>query len=472
MQISSYINGALYAGDSQYSKTNPFTGEALHTVKSADTMGLVMAIQAANGAYLGYKASTNQQRTQIVDAIKQTLVRKKNEYARLEALDQGLPLALTLKYNLENSIQNIDRLLGTSISDESSHTQAFPIGVIAITVSWNMSLRLVLERLVPALLAGNAVVIKVSVASPVTAFILADLIEAAALPPGLVNVLVTESAEVKKFLLAHPGIKAVSMTGKLETAANVIQALSLNSMQNFKKLQISAGTKNSAVDLSEPTVQRVQTVMESFMFGQGQLAWNSSRLFVLEKHEERWTELLQNYLSQLRPSEGIEDSSLWTPCLKKESHAKYGEIQAMAKEDQAKLLKASEVETSKLGRYLTPLFTKDMSRCSTLQQDQVHAPFFILSAVKYPFDVAKYSNVSYFGFAAHLWGEPEKLKKVAEALDVAAIFYNSSSYEQVGPIAGIKQSGYGLQDFRAEGVFYSNLKTLQSSETKVEKSDS
>ena len=105
-------------------------------------------------------------------------------------------------------------------------------------------------------------------------------------------------------------------------------------------------------------------------------------------------------------------------------------------------------------------FTQDMSNCSTLQQDQVMAPLFILSAVKYPFDVAKYSNVSYFGFAAHLYGDTDKLLKVADSLDVGLICQNKWSAQVSGIPKAIKQSGFGLQDRRTFGDFFSNVKKL------------
>jgi acyl-CoA reductase-like NAD-dependent aldehyde dehydrogenase len=189
------------------------------------------------------------------------------------------------------------------------------------------------------------------------------------------------------------------------------------------------------------------------------LAWNSSRLFVLEKFEVEWSEKIQNYLQNLKPSESIEDLSVWTPCLKAKSFAKFEEIKAQAFEDKGKLLQSTKDLSQNLSnRYLAPVFTKDMSRCSTLQQDQIHSPFFILSAVKYPFDVAKYSNVSYFGFASHLYGDAEKLKKVGDTLEVGAIFTNKFSANSTRLWSGLKQSGYGLQDDRALGSFFSNSK--------------
>jgi acyl-CoA reductase-like NAD-dependent aldehyde dehydrogenase len=457
MNINSFIDHQDYVGPSHFTKFHPFTGQPLHTVSSCDLMGLVQAIQSSNKAFQEYKSSTRDERIKLVSALLGQLEVRHADYARLEALDQAMPLTFVQKFSIDAAVENIRRLTTASAPAETTDLTA-PTGVIALIASWNLSLRVILDRLVPALLAGNSVIVKVSSESPVTAYLLSELIQTAALPKGLVNVLVSQDPDVKQMLMTHPGVKAVSLVGRFETATACVQAVAQNNLQNFKKLQISTGSKNSAVALGEVTDELFQKVISSFMIGQGQLAWNSARLFVLEKNEPEWQQRITQYLADIRPSESIEDSSPWTPCLKKSSFEKYGEIQKMALDDQAKLIRAEySLNASQSARYLPPIFTKDMSRCSTLQQDQIHSPCFILSAVKYPFDVPKYSNVSYFGFAAHLWGEPEKLTKVAQALEVGLIQYNRSSIEVNGPIAGLKQSGYGLQDFKPEGAFFSNV---------------
>lgn len=458
MRIASFINHQILSSSSEFNKLNPFTGQILHQVSSCDMMGLVTAIQSSNKAFQDYKTSAIHQRRDFVLKIKKNIEENILEYSRLEALDQGLPLWVARKYNLDNVLKNIDKLLSL---EPSSADKVSPVGVIALITSWNFSLRVVLERLVPALLAGNSVIVKVSIQSPITAHILTRIITAADLPPGLVNIIVTDDPDVKKMLIQHPGVKAVSLVGRLETSQSCIQAASQNSLQSFKKIQISSGSKNSAFVLGEPTNDIFEDVMASFLIGQGQMCWNSTRLFVLEKNELEWQLKIEEYLAMLKPSESIEDNSLWTPTLKKSSFEKFNEIQKTALDDQAKLIKTTyQLKSDQSQFYLPPIFTKDMSQCSTLQQDQIHSPFFILSAVKYAFDIPKYSNVSYFGFAAHLWGDAGKLQKISEGLDVGLIKINGSSFEVVGAQLSVKQSGYGLQDFSPYGDFYSNQKRI------------
>ena len=462
MQISSFVGSNwLTENQTQFVKVNPFTGQPLHNVSSCDLMGLVQAINAANKAFAEWKQSSATDRIQLVEKLKAYLIENKTQIAISEAQDQALPLWFVSQAVVDSSVSLIDSHIEEYKKETStdSATSYMPVGAVAIVASWNLSLKTILTRLVPAILAGNAVLVKVSSQSPATALVLGQMLQHVGAPAGLVNVLVSNDLDVQQTLITHPGVKAVSVVGSIETSQSVLQHLNKLSSQNFKKLQIASGSKNSAVALAEPTDEVFNEVMNSFMLGQGQLAWNSSRLFVLEKFEVEWSEKIQSYLQNLKPSESIEDQSVWTPCLKQKSFDKFEEIKAQAFEDKGKLLQSTNSLSADLTkRYLAPVFTKDMSRCSTLQQDQIHSPFFILSAVKYPFDVPKYSNVSYFGFASHLYGEPEKLKKVADGLEVGAIFYNSFSASATRLWSATKQSGYGLQDDRALGSFFSNTK--------------
>lgn len=460
MAIYSLIDHENYKSDITFKAINPFNGEQLHLVHSCDLIGLVQAIQAANRAFLTWKSTDLDERLTLIKKIGEQIEVRKKEFVQMESFNQGLPLHITEEYSLNKILENLKLICNLKTAPDV-HLQYSPVGVVAIIASWNLSLRVILDRLLPALVAGNAVVIKVSSHSAVTAKILAEIVTAINAPKGLINVIVTDDLEVKRAIVAHPGIKAISFVGKLENASEVLSLVSASSLQNFKKIQISTGTKNSAVVLSEPQDDIFEKIMISFFAGQGQLAWNSTRLFIIEKYEKDWVERIKNYLADLRPSEGIEDSSLWTPCLRQDSFSKYEEIKSISIADQAKLLQSSFVLSAEQKKHFLPIsFTQDMSRCSTLQQDQIQTPFFILSTVKYPFDIPKYSNVSYYGFAAHLYGQVDKLSKVAESLDVGLIAYNKWSADVCGAQVGVKQSGFGIQDFQSFGSFFSNVKKM------------
>lgn len=462
MVIQSFINSAFQKSAVQFSKLNPFTQEPLHQVEAADLMQAVQAIQGAQKAFLEWKSSSIEDRISLLTKIKESLEANKSKYAKLEALDQGLPLKFVDDHGVQAAIDSFASAI-QQLRDFTADSAKFysAVGVSVTIASWNLSLRVISERLAPALAAGNSVVIKVSSASPVTAHILGQILTDVQCPVGLVQVVVSNQSDVKEILISHPAVKAVSFVGNLKNSTEVFKKVAAQSGSYFKKIQIASGSKNSAVALGSVTDTPFEQIMASFMTGQGQLGWNSNRLFVLEKFEKEWTDKIGEYLANLKPSIGIEDGSLWTPCLKADSFEHFAEIEKLAIQDQAHLIQVTDTRNSQQKQtFLKPTFTKDMSNCSTLQQDQVMAPLFILSVVKYPFDVAKYSNVSYYGQSAHIWAEDSKIAKVAEQLDVSQIFKNKWSAECHSPLKGVKQSGFGIQDYRVFGDFFSNVKTM------------
>lgn len=462
MIIQSFINADFQKGTASFNKKNLFTSEVQHQVESADLMQAVQSIQGSQKAFLEWKASTLEDRISLLTKIKVNLTNFKSEYAELEALDQGLPLSFVHDHGIQAAIDCFDSAI-TQLKDFKSNDNQFfsPNGVTVIIASWNLSLRVVSERLAPALAAGNSVIVKISSSAPLTAFILSRALSEAQAPAGLVQILVSNQQDVKDILISHPGVKAVSFVGNLKNSSEVLKKVAAQSFNLFKKIQIASGSKNSAVALSAPGENEFNEIISSFMTGQGQLSWNSNRLFILEKFEKEWVDKITSYFEELRPSTGIEDKSLWTPCLKQESFDHFAEIENLAIKDQAHLIQTTYALSEQQKKsYLKPTFTKDMSNCSTLQQDQVPAPLFILSVVKYPFDVAKYSNVSYYGQSAHIWAEESKIGKVAEQLDVAQVFKNKWSAQRHQPNRGVKQSGFGIQDHQVFGDFFSNVKNL------------
>ena len=462
MHIQSFINAELQKSKTSIVKLNPFTGDPLHQTDSIEVMQIIQAIQGAQRAFSEWKDSKIELRIQLLQNIKKVLNVRGEEFARLEAVDQGLPLRFTLAHNIQACVDTIDRCIQELTDFQDSNKQKFSgLGVISLIVSWNLSLRIVFERLIPALAAGNAVLVKMSSNSPITGFILAELLKAVDCPKGLVQIIHSNQQEIKDLLVTHPSIKASSFVGSLKNSSDVLKKVSQLSANQFKKLQISSGSKNTAIALTPPDDQVFQQILDSFMFGQGQLAWNSNRLFILEKYEKQWVDKLSTYLNNLKPSKGIEDLSLWGPCLRQASFDHFSEIENLAKADQAQLIQSSRILSEQEKKcFLRPTFTKDMSNCSTLQQDQIPAPLFILSVVKYPFDIAKYSNVSYYGQSAHIWGEESKIEKIADQLEVAQICKNKWSVQIHTPNQGVKQSAYGFQDYRVFGGFYSNVKNL------------
>lgn len=453
MVIKNFVNNEFTDSQSKnvFTTVHPFTRENLHTVTNSEPLDLVYAIQFAQKAYLNWKDSSIADRLTLLEKIKCYICDNKNKFTEAESLDQGLPKHFTETANIQIALQKID-LFQTELSQQKdTSSSCSPVGVTAVILSWNLSTRLFVEKVIPAILAGNAVIVKTSSSSPITGQLWAELLKSIVCPAGLVQILNSQNLQFVQLLVQHPGIKALIFTGELDHLSQIIKTMP------HKKIMLGAGAKNPAVVLKDTSEIEKKEIIDSFMLGQGQLHWNSSRLFVLEKFQSDWVQFIENYFGQLTPSEGIHDQSSWTPLIKNKYIASFGQLMIIAKSDQAKLL---QVQKNCKDYFAKPFFTQDMSNCSTLQQDQVMAPAFILSTVKYPFDVPKYSNVSYYGFMASIWGDVEKVDKVSQQLDVGLVSLNRWGIFVDKPIAGVKQSTFGSVDHQIFGGFYSNVKNI------------
>jgi acyl-CoA reductase-like NAD-dependent aldehyde dehydrogenase len=445
---------------SQMTKLNPFTQDGLYTHSKNTIIDLVKTIQSANKAFADWKNSSLDDRLQVLENITAQYTLKKDEIILSEALDQGLSLDFTTRANYEIGLQLLNNFKH-EITQQRDHADPkkifFANGVVAVILSWNLSNRLFIQKAISALMAGNTVIVKVSSQAISTAVKWKEVLQLAGVAEGLVQFMVSDAADFKKLLISHPGIKAITVAGSLATSAAILKTQSETAEQQFKKVQLNSGTKNTCAVLDAPTEDLVNEVLETFLIGQGQLAWNSSRLFILEKFQKEWIQALQNKLNTLKPATSVEDSSLWSPIVKTANIEKYAYFQKQAVDDQAKLIHT--VADARSG-FAAPFFTYDMSNCSELQQDQLSLPIFVLSAVKYGFDIPKYSNVSYYGHSANIFSQSAPSEKIVNQLDVGLVSLNKWSIYQMISFKAVKQSAFGVQDSQIFGEFNSNVKIL------------
>lgn len=453
-EFLNHIGGVWSAAESKNTlkKFNPFTGEELGLVSSSDAMDVIKALAPAKKAQAAFEKTSLEERASLLEKIARALAEKSSEYALQEALHQGLPANFTREKSVDVSVQFFR---AAAAACRSSGEGALPVGLIGIVASWCLSLRLICERLAPALAAGNACLIKVSELSPVTANILVEVLEKAGVPAGLVQFIHGTGSQVGALLAAHPSIRAVSFVGKIAHADSVIKAASAQ----FKKIQIATGAKNSALVLNETSYRDLMpAILESFLIGQGQLCWNTHRLFLPESLAPEFLEVMKESLSGLQPLESPQGHSPWTPLIEADRVEKVLEKSQAARQEHAKIIFGAE-KIDHSGFYLRPTFTLDLTNCSVLQQDEVGGPLFIVTPVKYQHEMIKWSNTGYYGHSAVIWGPEEKAVKAAATLQCSQVWIHSW-LKGSASIAGQKQSSFGNMDMRPFGSFFSDVKKV------------
>lgn len=457
MELQNFIGGTFVPSDSQkkIAKYSPFDGQLLAEVTASDAMDVIKAIQNAKKAMPAFKDLPREERSLLLGKMAQALEDKASDYAYQEALHQGLSQSFVLENSVKVAIQILRQTAESLKQELPTQMLVQPVGLVGIIASWSLSLRLITERLAPALAAGNVCLVKVSEKSPITAKILAEILQAAAVPAGVVNILQGD-AEVGKVIAGHPSIHAVTAVGKTSTVESIAKA----GLSQFKKVQLSGSVKNAAIVLAGADfANHMDEILRSFLIGQGQLCWNTSRLFILESFQKEFIEALKASLDKLEPLKDPSGSSPWTPLISAEV------VEDVLKKTQGGVVEHGKVawgaeKISGSGYFVKPVMMIDLPNCSVLQQDELQGPLFLITPVKYQHEVAKWVNTSYLAHSAVIWGPAEKLDKVIAQLECAQVWMNQWMNGESQTIFGHKQSSFGNPDMSWSGSFYSDVKIL------------
>lgn len=460
MELQNFIGGVFVPSDSQktFLKLSPFDGSELARVTASDAMDVIKAIQAAKKAAPILKDLSLSDRASLLEKLASALEEKESEYAYQEALHQGLSQSFVLHHSVQPAIRILKEVAGSLKQPLATHVIPQPVGLVGIIASWNLSLLLIIERLAPALAAGNACLVKVSELSPVTILVLGEVLQKANVPAGAVALLQGD-AEVGKVIAGHPSIPAVSAVGKTSTIEQIAKA----GLSQFKKMQLAGSVKNSAVVLAGTDWQSLMPeILKSFLIGQGQLCWNSSRLFLLESFSEEFIPAMKSYLDKLQPLTDPKGDSPWTPLITATRREELQRKVQEGKSEHGKVLWGGENGPG-TGFHMKPVMMLDLPNCSVLQQDELQGPLFLMTPVKYQHEVLKWANTSYLAQSSVVWGPSEKLAKVVSQLDCAQVWLNQWRPNQQGNVFGQKQSSFGNPDMAWFGSFYSDVKILTGS---------
>lgn len=457
MDLQNFIGGTFTPAESQktFSKLSPFNGEALAEVAQSDAMDVIKALQSAKKALPLMKEMARADRAIILNKIAEYLQDHSDEISYQEALYQGLSHQFTLENSVKPAIASLQKNAQAVLTDLPANIVVQPSGLVGIITSWNLSLNLVVERLAPAIAAGNALIIKVSEHSPITAKILADALLFAGAPSGSVN-FIQGFADVAQIIAGHPSVRAIVFVGKSVNLESVAKA----GIAQAKKMQLAGGAKNSCLVLAETDYKKkMEEILKPFLMGQGQLCWNISRLFVVEAIAEDFIKTAKEYLSSLKKLSDPRGSELWTPLILENAAQHIDEKIHEGVGEHGKVIAGGKASSGK-GFFYEPTLMLDLPNCSVLQQDELTGPLLIVTAVKYQHEAVKWANTSYLGHSAVVWGPAEKALKVAQQIDSAQVWINAWMNGQEAESFGFKQSGFGNPDMHWNGSFYSDVKKL------------
>ncbi len=265
----------------------PATGKPYSQVADSDARDVEMAVAAADKAFPDWSKKTAAERSRILLRIADLIERDLDNLARAESIDTGKPLSLARSLDIPRAASNF-RFFATAILHTESeahmtddvafnYTLRQPRGIAGLISPWNLPLYLLSWKIAPAIAVGNTAIAKPSELTPMTAGLLCQIAQEAALPEGVLNVVHGTGPKVGGALTAHPKINTISFTGGTVTGRKVAEACA----PLFKKVSLELGGKNPNIVFADADLEAaVAGSVRSSFANQGQVCLCGSRVFV------------------------------------------------------------------------------------------------------------------------------------------------------------------------------------------------
>jgi aminomuconate-semialdehyde/2-hydroxymuconate-6-semialdehyde dehydrogenase len=460
MNIKNYINGEYVnpVSDSWIDNYNPSNGEIYGQIPNSINKDVENGYKAAKNAFLSWSETSLDERSKIMSKIAQLITEKLPELAAAEAKDNGKPLHVAKSIDIPRAAANFQFFANaiTQFASEAhesvghnaiNFTLRQPIGVVGCISPWNLPLYLFTWKIAPAIAAGNCVVAKPSEITPMTAYLLGEILTEAGLPKGVLNIIHGLGTTTGQAIVAHPGIKAISFTGGTQTGAHIAKVAA----PMFKKLSLELGGKNPAIIFADCDYdEMLQTTVRSSFANQGQICLCGSRIFVEASMYQKFKTDFIAAVSKLKVGNPFDTSTdigalVSRPHLEKvkkyiDNAAQYG----------GKVIFGGaivSVDNSEDGYYLEPTIIEVQDNSCTLNQEEIFGPVVTIMPFNDENEVLAMANDVSYGLSATLWtNDLKRTMRVSKQIQAGIVWVNTWLLRDLRtPFGGVKNSGVGRE---------------------------
>lgn len=418
----------------------------------------ISCLKPAHLSQAKWSELAREQRALALIAVGQWIQTHQISIAQKLARVQGLSQEFVLQHEVRPAMQSFLRIQESlsrleKMKEIDSVFSPLALGLITILLPQYFSFRFLAEKISEGLLAGNAFFVKSSRVNPVVCEIFNEALQS--LPEKVVHCFHGDH-DLGQMMASHPAVKGVILAGKPESAERISRLLA----GSWKRQQIFSGFHNSALILPDQgdMDQMISSLLESCLRGMGQLNWNIQNILVLERDLPEFEKKFVNAIENLKFSANETSLELLSPLHPRQTE-RIQNLWKQIKSENGKVLCPGEISSAG-PLQVRPLVVKDLSHCSTLQQDWLGAPVLLISPVKYVHDMVKWTNTSYFGQMAQIFGTSEKREKFGNQLEVGSVLGPAWISELTKWPVGIKQSAWGEMETWAFGRFYSQYRNI------------
>jgi aldehyde dehydrogenase (NAD+) len=442
-----FINGKFVAPakPKYFDSINPSTEEKIVEVAEADEADVNKAVKAARDAYKGkWSKISASERAKYMFRIARIIQEKARELAVIETMDGGKPIRESRDIDIPLAAAHFFYYAGWA--DKLNYAvpgkNPKPLGVAGQIIPWNFPLLMAAWKIAPALATGNTVVLKPAETTSLTALKLAEIIQEADLPPGVVNI-VTGAGKTGSLIVNHPGVDKIAFTGSTDIGKLIQKSLA----GTHKKYTLELGGKAANIVFEDASMdQAVEGIVNGIFFNQGHVCCAGSRLFVQESVFDIVMRKLKDRIATLVVGNPLDKNTDIGAINSKAQLDKISEYHAIGLKEGAECYQPVCDVPSK-GYWFRPTVFWNVSQASRIVQEEIFGPVLTVQTFRTVQEVVEKANNTPYGLSGGIWTDKgSKIFKVSGELKAGVIWANTfNKFDPTSPFGGYKESGIGRE---------------------------
>ena len=442
-----FVGGKFVAPKSQryFDTVNPATEEKLAEIAEAGEADVDAAVRAAEAAYRKHWSKLSAaERGKYVYRLARLIQEKARELAIVETMDGGKPIKEARDVDIPLAAAHFFYHAGWA--DKLAYAFAGrtprPLGVCGQIIPWNFPLLMAAWKLAPALACGNTVVLKPAETTPLTAMKLAEIVQEADLPPGVVNI-VPGAGETGAHLVNHPGIAKIAFTGSTEVGKLIQRALA----GTGKRLTLELGGKAANNVFADAAIdQAIEGIVNGIYFNQGHVCCAGSRLLVEESAADELLAKLDWRVRQLRVGDPLDKNT------------DVGAINSLAQLEKIRELTRAGVEEGAdlhqppcdlpaRGYFFPPTWFSNVAQSHRIAREEIFGPVLAVMTFRTADEAVEKANNLAYGLSAGVWTDKgAKIFAMTKRLRAGVVWANTfNKFDPTSPFGGYKESGFGRE---------------------------
>ena len=448
-----YINGQWVdpAVPRTHDVVNPSTEEVCAQISLGSAADVDAAVAAARKAFETFSQTTREERVALLAKVLEVYQQRYGDVVQAVSTEMGAPLWLSKAAQAAMGVAHLAETIKVLKDFEFIKVQGAtaiahePVGVVGMITPWNWPINQIMCKVAPALAAGCTMVLKPSEVSPLNAIIVAEVMHAAGVPPGVFNLVNGDGPGVGSAMSEHPGIDMMTFTGSTRAGIAVAKAAA----DTVKRVAQELGGKSANIVLDDADLEKAVTQgVQAVMMNSGQSCNAPTRMFVPRAQHAQAAAVAKAVASAVPVADALAEGMHMGPVVNQLQFSKIQGLIQKGIDEGATLVAGGTGRPDGLakGFFVKPTIFADVSNDMTIAREEIFGPVLVIIPYDTEEDAIRMATDSVYGLSGYVQsGSLERARRVASRMRTGMVHLNGAGPDPAAPFGGYKQSGNGRE---------------------------